>query len=567
MTSRVALYARVSSDQQSQASTIDSQVTAIQERIKADGYILLKEFQFLDDGYSGSTLMRPGLERLRDAVANRLLDSIYVYSPDRLARKYAYQYLLMEEFGRFDIKIIFLNNQLGHNPESDLLLQVQGMIAEYERMKIMERSRRGKLHAAKQGSPSVLSCAPYGYRYTAKQSNNGIVGYEIIEEEAKIIRSLFSWIGCERMSINAATNRLTNMGIRTPTGENTKWNRGSVHHILRNPAYKGTAAFGKNKSVSRKPRLRAYKGQSIQPKTPYSSERVTKDKWILIPVPAIIDVSLFEIVQEQLEENKRLKRARARGARYLLQGLVVCSLCEYGYCGNTATGTRKHDYYSCGGTRVYSNRDRKCDNSSVHANMLEMLIWKEVKDLLNNPFYLEKEYERRIKEIEKTSDGEVRNKLTLEKQKLEKNITRLIDSYTEGLIEKSEFEPRIKNYKQRLSYLDQQLLQLMNSQNQKIELQHMIGVIEDFSTNVKQKLEGANWDTKRAIITALVKRVEIGKDNLNIIFRIDPYTSNANSNNLLEHCRRSTDPCVPYFHNFRSSKLKKFSILDTSIIQ
>lgn len=235
MNTNVALYARVSSERQTQTNTIDSQIIALKDKINSEGQTLLKEFEFIDDGYSGSTLLRPALERLRDMAADHLFDKLYVHSPDRLARKYAYQYLLMEELRQLNIEIIFLNNQLGNNPESDLLLQVQGMIAEYERTKIMERSRRGKLHAAKDGRPSVLSGAPYGYRYVPK-NNTGRVGYDIIEEEAIVIRQLFSWIGHERISINMATNKLTGMKIKTPTGKNIRWNRGSVHRMLSNKA-------------------------------------------------------------------------------------------------------------------------------------------------------------------------------------------------------------------------------------------------------------------------------------------------------------------------------------------
>ena len=540
---QVALYARVSSEQQAQASTINSQIIAIQERIKADGHALLSENQYLDDGYSGSILMRPGLERLRDAAANHQLNKIYVHSPDRLARKYAYQCLLIEEFNRCGVEIIFLNNQLGQNPESDLLLQVQGIIAEYERMKIMERSRRGKLHAARQGSPSVLSGAPYGYSYVTKQ-HNGVGGYDIIEEEAKIIRLLFSWIGYDGISINEATNKLTKMGIKTPTGKNTRWNRGSVHHMLNNTAYKGTAAFGKNKCVPKKLRLRPYKGQPIQPKTSCSIERTPKNKWILIPVPAIVDEVLFEAVQEKLENNKRLKRIRATGARYLLQGLVVCNLCKYGYHGNTARGYHKHNYYSCGGARVYANRDKICNNKSIHANMLDILVWEEVKHLLNNPFYLEKEYQRRKKELEKDYNKTELNKLNTEKLTLEKRIARLIDSYTDELIGKSEFEPRIKKYKQKLSYVDQQLLQLIDKQSQEVQLQKFMGKIEEFAIRIKQNLENMDWHTKRGIITTLIKRIEIGKDNVDIVFKVDPYIPNTNTNNLLEDCRKSGYSCV-----------------------
>jgi len=544
----VAFYARVSSENQAQAGTIESQIAGLRERIKFDGYTVLKENEFIDDGYSGSVLTRPALERLRDSAANHLLDKLYVHAPDRLARKYAYQYLLMEEFSRYGIEIVFMNNQPGNDPESELLLQVQGVISEYERTKIMERSRRGKLHAAKQGLPSVLSGAPYGYRYIAKRDNGAVI-YEIIEKEALVIRQLFSWIGQERMSINAATKRLTEMGFPTPRGNKKRWNRGSVHRMLKNPAYKGTAAFGKTRCIPKKSRLRANKGQSLQSKSVCSVEQRTNEQWIYIPVPAIIDESLFEAVQAQLEENKRLKRQRITGVRYLLQGLVVCSLCGYGFCGNTATGSRKHNYYSCGGTRVYTNRDRMCNTQSVHADMLEKLVWKEVKNLLKNPYYLEKEYRRRIKELENNSTKNETNKLNFEKIKLENCISRLIDSYTEGLIEKSEFEPRIKSYKKKLFIIEQKIFELISSQTQQVDLQILIGKLETFSITVKQKLERVDWQDKRDIFEALIKQVEIGRENVNIIFRVSPYPSKNNSTNLLEDCRASANAGISNFHD------------------
>src|SRR6516165_12213950 len=169
-TNRVAIYARVSSDQQAQQGTIDSQVEALQQRIQADGLPVEDELCFVDDGYSGSTLVRPALERLRDIAWAGGFQQLYVHSPDRLARKYAWQVLLVEELQRSGIELVFLNRTIGVSPEEDLLLQMQGMIAEYERAKIMERSRRGKLHAARRGSVSVLCGAPYGYRYVSKHT-------------------------------------------------------------------------------------------------------------------------------------------------------------------------------------------------------------------------------------------------------------------------------------------------------------------------------------------------------------------------------------------------------------
>jgi len=161
---RVALYARVSSEKQAEANTIASQLAELRQRIAQDGCAIEEDDCFVDDGVSGTILVRPALERLRDQVAHGVLDRLYVLAPDRLARKASYQALLVDEFTRAGVELVFLNHALGKSPEDDLLLQVQGVIAEYERAKIMERARRGKLHAARQGSVNVLSQAPFGYR-------------------------------------------------------------------------------------------------------------------------------------------------------------------------------------------------------------------------------------------------------------------------------------------------------------------------------------------------------------------------------------------------------------------
>src|SRR5215212_2817247 len=183
---RVGIYARVSSEQQTSDQTIASQLAALQARVSSDGQRLPAEQCFVDDGYSGATLLRPALERLRDLAAAGGLDRVYVHSPDRLARHYAYQVLLVDELHRAGVEIEFLNRAIGVSAEDDLLLQVQGMVSEYERAKIQERSRRGKLHAARKGSVNVLGGAPYGYRYVSKH-DGGVARYEIIEDEAQVV--------------------------------------------------------------------------------------------------------------------------------------------------------------------------------------------------------------------------------------------------------------------------------------------------------------------------------------------------------------------------------------------
>src|SRR6516165_7859268 len=144
---RAAFYARVSSDQQAEAGTIGSQVTALEERMRQDGVSVDPELCFIDEGYTGSTLVRPALERLRDAASNGAVERLYVHAPDRLARSYVHQVLLVDELKQCGLALVFLNRAVGETPEDQLLLQVQGVVAEYERAKILERSRRGRLHA------------------------------------------------------------------------------------------------------------------------------------------------------------------------------------------------------------------------------------------------------------------------------------------------------------------------------------------------------------------------------------------------------------------------------------
>lgn len=256
---RAGLYARVSSEQQAKDDTIASQVDGLVQRIGEDGLAQEQELSFVDEGYSGSTLVRPALERLRDVAAAGGLDRLYVHSPDRLARRYAYQVLLVDELRRCGVELVFLNRQIGTSPEEDLLLQVQGMVAEYERAKILERSRRGKRYAARRGSVNVLSGAPYGYRYVSKHEGNGEASYQVVLAESRVVRKIFEWVGGDRLSMGEVRRRLAQEGIASPGGKRY-WERSTVWRLLKNPAYKGSAAFGKTRIGEMRPRLRPLRG-------------------------------------------------------------------------------------------------------------------------------------------------------------------------------------------------------------------------------------------------------------------------------------------------------------------
>jgi site-specific DNA recombinase len=525
---QIAIYARVSSKQQAEDGTIESQLAALQHRVEQDGFHLPEELTFVDEGYSGANLVRPGLERLRDLVALKGLDCLYVHSPDRLARKYAYQVLLVDEFQRAGVEVIFLNRELSETPEDELLLQVQGIIAEYERAKILERCRRGKRHAAQTGQVSVLSGAPYGYRYVTKEEGGGQARYEVLPEEARVVRQIFQWIGLERVSIGDVCRRLQKAGVRTRT-DKTIWDRSAIWGMLKNPAYKGLAAFGKTRAGPMAPRLRPQRGNPPQPRRPVSITSVPEEDWVLIPVPALVDEALFDAVQLQLEENRKRSRQSKRGARYLLQGLLVCAHCQYAYYGKpvsrkSAKGqVRDYAYYRCIGTDAYRfGGERICDNIQVRTDILDQLVWHEVCTLLEEPQRLEQEYQRRLQAPSK--EGEDLAALEVRIVKVRRGVARLIDSYAEGFIEKQEFEPRIRRLRQRLADLQAQAQQITDEVARQAELRLVITRLEQFALKVSGGLAEANWSTKRELIRTLVKRVEIGKE-VNVVFRVasDPF--------------------------------------------
>jgi len=542
--SQAAIYARVSSEQQAEAHTVESPLAALRARIAVDELQLLAELEFVDEGYSGATLVRPALERLRDAVAAGSVDRLFVHSPDRLARKYAYQVLLVDEFQHAGVEVVFLNRELGRSPEDDLLLQVQGMMAEYERAKIIERHRRGKRHAAHAGSVNVMGGAPYGYRYVTKHDGGGQARYEILIEEARVVRQIYEWVGRERATIGEVCRRLMAAKELTKTGR-TQWDRSVVWAILKNPAYIGEAAFGKTKAGAMRTRLGAQRGRSLEPRRASTHFDVPREEWITIPVPAIVEADLFAAVQEQLQVNQRHARQWRRGARYLLQGLVGCQSCGYALYGKGVKhkkGTpRDYAYYRCLGTDAYRfGGERVCDQLQVRTDLLDLAVWREVKAWLEDPQRLSAEYRRRLQPQTKVRRQDLAG---IESQlcKLRQGVVRLIDSYAEGLIEKREFEPRITRLRERITKLEEQAQQLADEATLQKELQLIIGRLEDFTSKITGGLEEADWTSQRDLIRALVKRVEVEKGQVNVVFRIDqrPFEPSP-ARGILQHCRERT---------------------------
>jgi site-specific DNA recombinase len=539
---RAAVYARVSSDQQAQEHTITSQVEGLRQRVLEDGLELEDSCCFLDEGHSGAVLIRPALERLRDRAAAGLIDRLYVHSPDRLARKYAYQILLIEEFNRRGVEVVFLNHAIGDKPEEQLLLQVQGMIAEYERAKILERSRRGKMLAARSGSVSVLSKAPYGYRYISKRDGHGVARFEIIPTESKVIIALFEWYALDNCSLSQLCSRLEKEGIPKRSGR-LGWDQTAVWDILKEPAYKGEALYGKSRVSEYRPRLRPAHGQPPCPRRPRSIIPTEPSQQIMIPVPAIITPELFDAVQEKLADNRSRRRRHEHGVRFLLQGLTVCDKCGYAYVGkrqNKSKGhgeARSYGYYFCTGTdRFRWGGERICANRPVRMERLDATVWDDVSSLLSDPARIQEEYERQRNQ---TPAEEPRRLKEIDQEilKLRRGISRMLDLYQDGDLDQAEFEPRHRRARQRLSELEVEASSLAELRSQAEGQEAILSGFKQYAERVGQGLDSVDWAARREIIRTLIKRIEIGDEEVHIVYRIgDQPIASTTKQGVLHDC-------------------------------
>ena len=511
-----AIYARVSGDHQVESGTIESQVSELHKRAQQDGIDGSKLMEFIDDGYSGYHLLRPALEKLRDTAALGGIQRLYVLEPDRLSRKYAYQVYLLDEFKRSEVEVIFLNRPLSESPEDELLLQVQGIIAEYERAKMKDRTRRGRIHKAKSGRVSVLGGAPYGFRYIPKKEGAEDAEYRIHAEEAEVVRKLFRWYGVERVSMAEVQGRLQDEKIDSPGGK-SRWGNSTLVGLLRNPAYKGLAAYGKKRSVEEyRPSVRVLRGSTGLPLRPRSFNRVPAEDWLLIPVPAIVSEAVFEAAQEQLEANRKRTRARKKQSP-LLSGLVVCAHCGYAFHGMSRN--KKYLYYRCAGTNPTRFEGVKvCDNPQVNGHNLEDYVWTEVSTLLSEPGRLEEEFHRRLEGKKKTlTESET---VTTRINRLQRKIARLIDSYADEIISKEEFEPRVSKARQALAKLQEEWQKEQETLSSQRELRLLITRIEELGEQLQQGLETADLQTRRDLLRMLVKRIEVSKETVTLVFRV-----------------------------------------------
>lgn len=512
MNQLAAIYARVSSDRQKEDKTIGSQTSALKEYAQAHHYVVPDECVFEDEGYSGATLARPGLERLRDLAHAGQIAAVLVHSPDRLSRRYAYQVLLLEEFSRRGVEVVFLQGSAGKTPEERLLVQFQGMIAEYERAQIAERSRRGKRHRAKAGVVNVLSGAPYGYRYIKKTDTSDSC-YVVVENEAAVVRQIYHWYAQEGASIAEIARRLSAQGVPTRKGR-PRWERTTVWAMLRNPAYMGRAAFGKTEVTERRRVTRPLRQKGGFSARCSAHKPRAREQWLEIAVPALVPEPTFARAQERLAENQRLSARNTREPS-LLQGRLVCGQCGYSLYRVT-TGARR--YYRCFGSDGWRRPTATpCACRPIRVEDLDGAVWAQVEQLLETPALIRAELQRRRDQGMRSNPLEQRRRnLQQELQRVGQQIDKLLDAYQEGLLGLAQLRERMPGLRKKQSAAQTELENAHWRAVADAQLRQLDESLESFLRRLKRSAQNLSLIEKQKILRLLVKEIIVEKDVITV---------------------------------------------------
>ncbi|MCL5960157.1 MAG: recombinase family protein [Chloroflexi bacterium] len=510
---KVALYARVSTVRQEQDETIASQLTSLEAYAAEHGYQIDDAHVYLDDGYSGARLERPGLDRLRDAAQGGLIDLVLVHSPDRLARDYVSQQVAIAELKRQGCAVEFVHGPTSDKPEDRLLLQMQGMFAEYERTLILERTRRGRLHKAQQGL-LIAGRTPYGYRRIP--ARNGQPAYlEIHEPEAKTVRQMYHWLLVEGLSNRQIAKRLREQGVKAPYSD--LWHADTVRNMLLNPVYGGTAYYNKKASVEPK-----------NPRHPDTYRRRSKgsyqwrpqEEWIPISVPAIVGPEFCQEAAEQMHRNQQ-NSPRNTHYPYLLRNLVRCGECGLrmqAHCQRHSSSSGDvsfgYPYYRCyANDPLATRRPEICSARSIRADRLDQAVWIQVRELLLEPNRLVEQLGQ-LHNDAALEDGALRQQLDRLQRLLKQNLRqheRIVDAYQQGVIELDQLAARRDQLNRQKAQLQAQISQLQQDREARQRLVPALTAIEEFRAKIVAGLDAAeeDFDKRRQIVKLLIEDVVV----------------------------------------------------------
>lgn len=494
------MYARVSSEAQEKQQTIASQMAELRAYAAAQRLALAHEF--VDDGYSGSMLERPGLDALRDRVAAGEVDTILCLCPDRLSRNFVHLGILLEEFAKHGARVQFLNQQVDDTPEGKLLLQIQGAVAEYERTKIMDRTRRGRQHKARQGIMPGGQ-APYGYDYVPGESCR----WRVNETEAEVVREVFRLVGQEGHTLNAVARELTARGI-TPKRGGDRWGHSTVYRILTNQSYLGTAHFFKERPVEPE-RRRSETAYRRKLKT--SQRKRAPEEWIPVPVPAILDQATFDQAQARMLENQRFAKRNNRCNPYLLRGLVRCAACGYALTGQPHEGRL---YYECRGQKPDDLRlEDRCRARSVRTDRIEPVVWQTVVGLLSDPELLLRQAEAAVRSPGSAlPDPQARKAQEHRLAQLEAEEMRVVRLFRVRKISERVLDAQLAEIAKERTKLRADLEAAATTAKARDDVRSQEQAVRGFCADVRAGLDKATTEEKQEVLRLVVDRIEVDPD-------------------------------------------------------
>src|SRR5881392_2475617 len=500
---RVAVYARVSTTRQAQAQTIEQQLDRLRAAVAGRGWELHEQHVYRDDGYSGARLGRPGLDRLRDHAALAELDVVLVAAPDRLARNYVHQVLLIDELAARGCQVEFLDRPMSADPHDQLLLQIRGAVAEYERTLIAERMRRGRQAKLRAGTLLPWTTAPFGYRLDPERPRRADA-VRTEPGEAALVAQLFDWYLEPQATVYRLARRLTDLGVPTPRG-GPRWNTASVRGILRNPAYTGRALSNRTRVVPARRRKSALlpvgPGQSHAPRP--------QEDWIAVAVPQIVAEETFARVQAKLDTNQQTA-ARNTRHEYLLRALVSCGVCQLSCTlRRTQAGYR---YYLCRGRTdaLRVAQGQRCSARYIPAEQLDELVWADLCALLADPAQVSHALQRArggawLPQQLQARQATIRQALG----QLERQQQRLLDAYLAEVVGLAELERKRQELDRRRATLLTQQRQLDAIAEQRLELRAVADGIEAFCQTVHAGLATATFAQRRLLVELLIDRVVV----------------------------------------------------------
>src|SRR4051794_20252706 len=500
----VAVYVRVSTQRQAQAQTIEQQLERLRAHLRDQGVEPASEAAFRDDGYSGATLNRPGLDRLRDAARAGEVDRVLVTDPDRLARNYVQLMVLLGELERAGCEVAFLDRPMGRDPQDRLLLQIRGAVAEYERTLIAERMRGGRQAKLRAGCLLPWTRPPYGYRLDPDRPRDP-AGVTLEAAEAAVVRELFAGYLEGHASLFGLAKRLQGLGVPSPRGR-PRWSPATLRGLLTNPTYTGQVYAGRWRA--RAPRIRRSATHPIG-RPSDSSVPVPPAEWLPVAsVPALVSEEDFARVQAKLARNRALARRHDTRHACLLRALVSCGVCRSScVCRTVHPG---YGYYVCHGKGdpLRSGRDGPCPARYAPAAELDALVWRDLCALLTEPGsiaqalarahgggWLPQELQARREQLRQGRRG------------LEGQLERLTEAYLLVVVPLPEYQRRRQALEQRLEALGRQADQLEAQVDRRAELAGWAASAADFCRRVRAGLAGADFARKRQLVELLVDRV------------------------------------------------------------